>query len=67
MAPRSLGAPGQPLGLASGWLAPALSASNFHVVGSVLTLVVDRPFRFFIRHDATSAILCQGRVLDPSK
>ena len=31
------------------------------------TLVVDRPFLFFIRHDATGAILFQGRVLDPSQ
>jgi serpin B len=31
------------------------------------TLVVDVPFLFFIRHDATGAILFQGRVVDPSK
>lgn len=31
------------------------------------TLVVDRPFLFFIRHGATGAILFQGRVVDPSK
>ena len=30
------------------------------------TLVVDRPFLFFIRHNATGAIF-QGRVVDPSK
>jgi serpin B len=31
------------------------------------TLVVDRPFLFFVRHDATGAMLFQGRVLDPSQ
>ena len=31
------------------------------------TLVVDRPFLFFIRHNPTGALLFQGRVVDPSK
>jgi serpin B len=31
------------------------------------TLVVDRPFLFFIRHQPTGAILFQGRVVDPSR
>jgi serine protease inhibitor len=29
-------------------------------------LVVDRPFLFFIVHQATGAILFEGRVLDPN-
>jgi serine protease inhibitor len=32
----------------------------------LLSLVVDRPFLFFIRHEPTGAILFQGRVLDPT-
>jgi serpin B len=31
------------------------------------TLVVDRPFLFFIRHNPTGAIVFQGRVVDPSQ
>ena len=31
------------------------------------TLVVDRPFLFFVRHKSTGAILFQGRVVDPSR
>lgn len=31
------------------------------------TLVVNRPFLFFIRHNPTGALLFQGRVVDPSK
>jgi serpin B len=30
------------------------------------TLIMDRPFLFFIRHTPTGAILFQGRVVDPS-
>jgi serpin B len=33
---------------------------------SIVNLAIDRPFLFFIRHDATNAILFQGRVLDPT-
>ena len=32
-----------------------------------VSLSVDRPFLFFIRDDATGAILFQGRVLDPTQ
>lgn len=31
------------------------------------TLVVNRPFLFFVRHNPAGAILFQGRVVDPSK
>jgi serpin B len=32
---------------------------------ALVSLVVDRPFLFFIRHDPTGAILFQGRILSP--
>ena len=46
------------------------SAGTGIVVGPVSvppSLVVDRPFLFFVRHTATGAVLFQGRVVDPSK
>jgi len=44
--------------------ATGVSVMSFLAVPSLL---VDRPFLFFIRHKPTGAILFQGRVLDPSK
>jgi serpin B len=47
----------------------AAAATGISVGTNAVTpsLVVDRPFLFFIRHNPTGAILFQGRVLDPSK
>jgi len=39
---------------------------NENAVPSGPTLIVDRPFLFFIRHNPTGAILFQGRVVNPS-
>ena len=33
---------------------------------ALVSLAVDRPFLFLIRHDPTDAILFQGRVVDPT-
>jgi serpin B len=46
--------------------ATGVSVGMKAAVISPRTLVVDRPFLFFIRHDPTGAILFQGRVVDPS-
>lgn len=50
-----------------GTTASAATGGGAGVTSSPPTLVVDRPFLFFIRHNPTSAILFQGRVVDPSK
>jgi serpin B len=48
--------------------ASAATAVVIRTQSAVLNpLTVDRPFLFFIRHDATGAILFQGRVLDPTQ
>ena len=47
----------------------AAAATGISVMDLALppSLVVDRPFLFFVRHNPTGAILFQGRVVDPSK
>jgi len=49
-----------------GTVASAATAVIVGIKGVRQTLVVDRPFLYLIRDDATGAILFLGRVLDPS-
>jgi serpin B len=49
-----------------GTTASAATGVSVGVTSLPPTLVIDRPFLFFIRHDATGAILFQGRVVNPS-
>jgi serpin B len=50
-----------------GTTASAATGVGGGVTSAPPTLIVDRPFLFFIRHDPTGAILFQGRVVDPSR
>ena len=47
--------------------ASAATGVSVGIVSAPPTLVVDRPFLFFVRHKSTGAILFQGRVVDPSR
>ncbi len=48
-----------------GTTASAATGVSSGVTSVPPTLIVDRPFLFFIRHEPTGAILFQGRVVDP--
>ena len=50
-----------------GTTASAATGVSVGIVSAPPTLVVDRPFLFFVRHKSTGAILFQGRVVDPSR
>jgi serpin B len=50
-----------------GTTASAATGVGGGVTSAPPTLIVDRPFLFFVRHDPTGAILFQGRVVDPSR
>ena len=50
-----------------GTTASAATGVSVGIVSASPTLVVDRPFLFFVRHKSTGAILFQGRVVDPSR
>lgn len=47
--------------------AAAVTASITDYMGGVKTVVLNRPFTFFIRHESTLATLFWGTVLDPSR
>ena len=49
-----------------GTTASAATGISTGVTSAPPTLVIDRPFLFFVRHKSTGAILFQGRVVDPS-
>ena len=50
-----------------GTTASAATGVSVGIVSAPPSLVVDRPFLFFVRHKSTGAILFQGRVVDPSR
>jgi serpin B len=53
-----------------GTTAAAATGVVFHDTAAIVstnTLIADRPFLFFVRHDPTGAILFAGRVVDPTR
>ena len=50
-----------------GTTASAATGISVGLASAPPTLVVDRPFLFFVRHNPSGAILFQGRVVDPSR
>lgn len=50
----------------SGTEAAAIAGSTVNYSGDVKNFFVNRPFLFFIRHEATGAILFWGTIVDPT-
>ena len=46
--------------------AAAVSAATIDYMGGAKNFIIDRPFVFFIRHEATGASLFWGTVVNPT-